>query len=124
MTDPIAATLTSIRNANVLQRSEVSVPYSKLKEQLLLVLKQAGYIEAVNKGENPSADLQISLIPGKIRNIDRLSKPGHRWYVGYHGIPTIKKGLGTVIISTPRGLMTGEEARSKKLGGELICEIS
>lgn len=127
MSDTIANILTSIRNAQMINKRTISVPYSRQSATVLDVLKTAGYIADVARTEPHDAQtqgLQITLIPGKIHKITRLSKPGRRLYVGYRDIPTVMRGLGTVIVSTPNGVMTGRQAKEQKVGGELICEIA
>jgi len=128
MSDTISNILTSIRNAQAINKRSCNVPYSRQSETVLKVLKQAGYIADVTApettAESTHQELQVTLIPGKIHKITRLSKPGRRLYVGYREIPTIMRGFGTVIISTPNGILTGKEAKEQKVGGELICEIA
>lgn len=127
MSDTIANILTSIRNAQSINRHTCVVPYARQSEMVLNVLQTAGYISAVEKIEGEETvrnQLQVTLIPGKIHKITRLSKPGRRVYVGYRDIPTIMRGFGTVIISTPNGMLTGKEAKAQKVGGELICEVA
>ncbi len=127
MSDTIANILTSIRNAQSINRHTCVVPYARQSEMVLNVLQTAGYISAVEKIEGDTAvdnQLQVTLIPGKIHKITRLSKPGRRVYVGYRDIPTVMRGFGTVIISTPNGMLTGKEAKAQKVGGELICEVA
>lgn len=128
MSDTISNILTSIRNAQAINKRNCYVPFSRQSETVLNVLKQAGYIADVTTTtptqESERPVLQITLIPGKIHKINRLSKPGRRLYVGYREIPTVMRGFGTVIISTPNGILTGKQAKEQKVGGELICEIA
>ena len=127
MVDPIADMLTQIRNAQAVKKSEVKLPYSKVKIAIAKILSSEGYIKDI-KVEDESKFLKIVLkytgdgMP-VIQEIKRQSKPGQRIYVKASEIKKILGGLGTSIVSTSRGIMTGKEARKKKLGGELICEI-
>lgn len=123
MTDPIAELLTQIRNSSAINKQVCEVGYSKFKEDILNTFTKAGYISGFNKDQENKV-LIIKLITGKIRRIARLSKPGRRLYVGYKQIPTVMRGYGTVIISTPNGVVTGQEAKQNKVGGELICELA
>ena len=123
-TDPIADMLTRIRNAHLALHKEVNVPRSKMKESLAAILKQEGYVEDVAVED---ADIKITLkyVKGKaaITGLRRISKPGRRVYVGSVDIPRVQNGLGICILSTSSGVLDGCTARSKKVGGELLCEI-
>lgn len=127
MTDPIADMLTQIRNALLAGQREVVLPYSKLKYALAQVLEREGWITGLAALEQ-NTKLKILLkYDGKepvISTLKRISKPGRRVYVGRRDLPHVLNGLGTAIVSTPRGLMTSFEARKAKLGGEVVCEIS
>ena len=125
--DPIADMLTRIRNASLVSKENLLVPDSKMKRAVLEVIKQKGYIaDFSDSAENPGY-IKISLaFLGKksiIQKIERVSKPGCRMYVKKDQIPHVLSGMGIVIISTSSGVMTGSEARSKGLGGEVICKI-
>jgi len=127
-TDPIADMLTRIRNAINVGKSEISLPHSKLKETIAKELKKAGYLTGVKtEAGKPRATLILTINePGTnptITEINRLSTPGRRVYAGAGDIPRIKNGRGIVLISTSRGIMTGQEARKERLGGELICKV-
>ena len=127
-TDPIADMLTRIRNAIAANRSEVSLPYSTQKETVAAILVKNGFLKDVKSSASDGHKLLNIVInddraSSKITEIARLSRPGRREYVKYKEIPVLKRGRGLVIISTSRGVMTGEEARSQKLGGELICQV-
>lgn len=127
-TDPISDMLTRIRNANLVRKPEVSVPYSKMKESVAKLLQQNDFIKAVKTdGEGIEKHLILTVSDESdnpaITEIQRLSKPGRRQYVNVRGIPTVKRGRGIVIISTSQGVMTGDEAREKRVGGELICKV-
>lgn len=127
-TDPIADMLTRIRNAILVNKAEVVVPYSKIKESIAIILKENNYltgVEAKGNGIDKHLIIQINAenTNTNITAIDRISKPGRRHYVNVRDIPTIKQGRGMVIISTSKGLMNGQDAKAKKLGGELICRV-
>ena len=129
MTDPIADFLTRIRNGYLARKKVIQVPYSKIKGGLAQILVKENFLKSVEiEGEKPQEKkLILSLkYPGKepaLRGIERLSKPGLRLYARVDKIPRIQWGRGVVILSTPKGLMTDKEARKKKLGGELICQV-
>jgi small subunit ribosomal protein S8 len=129
MTDPIADMLTRIRNAVRVERPHVQMPLSKVKKGLAEVLKREGYIwdwEEVQA--EPASQLRIYLKYGPngekvIRHIKRVSKPGRRVYSGSADLRPILNGLGISIISTSRGVVSDREARQRKLGGEVLCEL-
>lgn len=127
-TDPIADMLSRIRNAIAVNKQQVSLPHSKVKETIARILADNGFINAVDvQEENSRKTLVININgdaePAKITEINRLSRPGRRMYVKSPAVPTVKRGRGIVVISTSHGIMTGREAASKNLGGELICEV-
>ncbi len=126
MTDPIADMLTRIRNSSASRRDEVSVPYSKVKFTIAKILEKCGFVGAVETKED-NKDFAIRLrYDGRrpaFEAIRRISKPGHRVYVGADKLPTVRSATGVAVISTSQGLMTNMEARDRKLGGEIICEI-
>ncbi len=127
-TDPISDMFTRIRNAGLVNKDQVDLPYSKVKEEVAKILSSSGFINSVKKDESDGkVNLIISLSdgnkPSQITAIKRLSRPGRRIYVQSKEVPKVKQGRGIVIISTSRGMMTGDEAVSKNLGGELICEV-
>jgi small subunit ribosomal protein S8 len=125
--DPIADMLTCIRNASHALLPEVEVPHSKLKENVARVLKQEGYIADCTVANTPPKKMRLKLKfqgrKGVIENLRRVSTPGLRRYVRSVDIPRVLGGMGTVIMSTPRGVMTGTDARKNNLGGELICFV-
>lgn len=126
--DPIGDMLTRIRNAAMAQIRVVEIPYSKLKEAVGLILVQEGYLTSVEKvGVGPKTILKAVLAySGKtpiLSGVKRISKPGLRWYVGKKDIPKVLGGMGTAILSTPEGIMTGKEAQDKGTGGEVVCEV-
>jgi small subunit ribosomal protein S8 len=127
-TDPIADMLTRIRNAILVRKSEVSLPHSNIKESVARLLKDSNFIDDVSVKDAPVGKTLTVRINGedsnaRISEIVRLSKPGRRYYVNVKEIPTVKRGRGIVILSTSKGLMTGDEAKTQKVGGELICKV-
>jgi small subunit ribosomal protein S8 len=128
-TDPIADLLTRIRNANTALNPETSVPYSRLKGEVVKVLKKNGYIADfyVEKQEEGPQLLKIQLkIVGKERSIvgiKRISRPGLRRYAAADEMPRVLGGMGISIVTTSRGVMTGHEARKAKVGGEILAYV-
>lgn len=127
-TDPIADLLTRIRNAAKVGRAEVRVPASKLKITVAKQLQATGYLADVKvETSKPRDTLVVTLAkPGEncaISEITRLSKPGRRMYVGVNEIPRVKSGRGIVLISTSKGVVTGQEAKKQRLGGELLLKV-
>ncbi|MFN8390902.1 MAG: 30S ribosomal protein S8 [Bdellovibrionota bacterium] len=130
VTDQISDLLTRVRNAQRAGHPSVSVPASKTKERLLKVLVDEGYLAGVEptKDADGKPQLKIHLRYGNdespvIREVRRMSRPGRRVYVGHENIPSNRGGLGLVVVSTSRGMMSDRVARREKLGGELICSI-
>jgi small subunit ribosomal protein S8 len=128
-TDPIADMITRIRNAAAVRKTSVSLPHSKMKQTVAEVLKGANFIDDVSvSGEGVAKELVLVLnandTNARISTIERMSTPGRRMYVAADEIPTVRQGRGIVIISTSNGVMTGTEAKAKRLGGELICKVS
>ena len=129
MTDPIADMLTRIRNAVRVERAHVEMPLSKVKRGLAEVLKREGYIWDWSEVEaQPAPRLRLELKYGPngerlIRHIKRVSKPGLRVYKGATDLRPVLNGLGISIISTSRGVISDREARQRKLGGEVLCEL-
>jgi small subunit ribosomal protein S8 len=129
MTDPIADMLTRIRNAVCVERPHVDMPLSKVKRGLAEVLKREGYVwdwEEVE--ESPVNLLRVHLKYGPngervIRKIRRVSKPGRRVYSGAAAMKPVLGGLGICVVSTSRGVISDREARQRKLGGEVLCEV-
>lgn len=127
-TDPIADMLTRIRNALAVRAVEVSMPHSKIKQSVAEILKENHYIVSAKvegEGIEKSLVLQVAAedSASPITEINRVSKPGRRVYKKVKDIPVVKQGRGLVILSTSKGVMTGEQAKTKKLGGEVLCEI-
>jgi small subunit ribosomal protein S8 len=129
MTDPIADMLTRIRNANVAYHEQVDIPASKSKEQIARVLKKEGFVrdfQVLNTGVQGVLRVFMKYGPNKekiLLGVKRISKPGLRVYVGKEEIPRIFGGLGVVIMSTPKGIMTGKQAKMTGVGGEVICYV-
>lgn len=132
MSDPIADMLSRIRNATMREHETVSVPASSIKEKLAAVLKEEGYIEDFQVlPERPQAVLRIKLkYVGDRRNrrpvisgLKRVSSPGRRVYVGKDEIPWVLSGMGIAVLTTSRGLMTGQQARRLGVGGEVVCQV-
>ena len=135
MNDPIADMLTRIRNALMVKKSRVVVPFSKIKWNIAKILKEQGYISDFQKvsGDHVSKSVGFDHISlglsyrekheSTIKHLRRVSTPGRRVYVQKDILPIVLNHLGIAIISTPRGLMTNKQARKEGLGGEVICEI-
>lgn len=127
-TDPISDMLTRIRNAIAVGKSEISLPHSKIKLAVAQILVKNGFISEVSSN-GKGIDKKIVIVINeqnanpKITEIDRLSRPGRRLYVKAKEIPKVKSGRGIVIVSTPKGVMSGDEAKKSSLGGELICKV-
>lgn len=126
MTDPIADMLTRIRNSQMVNKREVSMPYSKLKFEIAKLLKTKKFVSSVNKVEQTEGFplLVITLKKDGIKGIDRVSKPGRRVYSGSQDLPTqFKYGRGTVVVSTSKGIIDANTAKRENLGGEIICQV-
>jgi small subunit ribosomal protein S8 len=127
MTDPIADMLTRIRNAQLVRKSIVHMPYSKLKFAIANILLQEGYIANVSIEETGRKELVLELLytgrTPKIQSITRESKPGHRSYRKADELPHVLNGYGIAIISTSKGLMTDKHARQAGIGGEVLCSV-
>ena len=127
MTDPIADMLTRIRNASSVFKTEVELPSSKIKKALADVLIRESYLEKVEEVEGVKPTLLLTLkYKNKqpvISSLKRISTPGYRKYVKSKDIKKVLNGYGSSILSTPKGLLTGVEAKKQGLGGEIICEI-
>ena len=126
MTDPIADMLNRIKNAQAVKHETVSFGFSKIKYEIALLLQKNGLIKDVEKkGKKEKKTIKITLKNegDSFEIAKRVSKPGQRIYVAAKDIKPVRAGYGISIISTPKGLMTGKEARIKKLGGEIICKI-
>ena len=132
MTDPVADFLTRLRNAAKAQHHDVAIPSSKLKRELARILKEQGYIEGYQIDPpvpgRPTEQITVTLKytddrKPVISGIQRVSRPGQRTYVDHAHIPRIDGGMGTAIISTSKGVMTGHEARQQGVGGEVVAKV-
>lgn len=127
-TDPIADMLTRIRNAIAVNKQTVSMPHSTLKETVAKILVDNGFLSktaTTDVGGRKHLEITINREdePARITEISRLSRPGRRVYVKSDEIPTVKRGRGIVVVSTSKGVMSGDDARKQHLGGELICKV-
>ena len=130
MTDPISDLLSRIRNAHLAKHDRLDVPVSKLKLEICKLLKEEGFIKnfRVVESSGPTATLRVFLrysaegVP-VINYLERVSKPGRRVYRGADEIKPVRNGLGLGIVSTSQGLLTDTQARERRVGGELLCEI-
>lgn len=134
--DPIADMLTTIRNAVLVKKEKVDIPFSKIKFEISKILEKHGFFEKVEKKKKkvkkgktpPKPFIEITLkydenkVPA-ISGLKRISKPGQRIYIPYKDLKKVKGGFGIAILSTSKGLMTDKEAKKRKVGGELICEV-
>lgn len=129
MTDPIADLLTRLRNAQAAHHVTTSIPYSRLKENILRVISEEGYVHSCEViGEGTRKQLVVALkYTGQnepvISGLRRVSKPGRRVYRGYDELAKLKPGMGYAILSTPRGVMTDKNAREARIGGEVLCQV-
>jgi small subunit ribosomal protein S8 len=131
MTDPVADFLTRLRNAARAQHQDVTIPSSRLKRELARILSEQGYIEGyevAEAGDRPGEELTVTLKYTSdrkpvISGIQRVSRPGRRTYVDHNHIPRIQGGMGTTIISTSQGIMTGHDARQAGVGGEIVAKV-
>lgn len=128
ITDPISDMLTRIRNAAAVRKTEVAIPHSKVKFAIAKILEQEGFVQSVQAtGEGIHKAIVVGLKyqnrEPAFRSLKRVSKPGHRVYRKADELKQVLSGFGVSIISTPNGLMTNKEARSRRLGGEVVCEV-
>jgi small subunit ribosomal protein S8 len=130
--DPIGDMLTRIRNALMVRHETVDIPHSKLKVEIARILKEEGYIEDYTVGdEKPGPIIHIKLkYYGSrrerrpvITNIERISKPGRRIYRARRDLPNVMSGIGIAIVTTPKGVMTAQQARRQRVGGEVLCYV-
>ena len=129
MSDPIADMLTRIRNAQMVEKTNVLMPASKVKVAIAQVLKDEGYIEnfQVNVADGKSQlEIALKYYAGSpvIERIERVSRPGLRVYRGSKSIPQVMNGLGVAIVTTPKGVMTDRKARAEGVGGEVLCYVA
>jgi small subunit ribosomal protein S8 len=132
MTDPVSDFLTRLRNAAAAQHHDVDIPYSRLKRELARILTEQGYVEAFEQVPpspgSPGGQLRVTLKYTSerapvITGLERVSRPGRRTYVDHAHIPRVQGGMGTAIISTSRGVMTGHDARRDGIGGEVVAKV-
>ena len=127
MNDPIADLLTRIRNGLQAKLPAVKMPHSRTREGVARIVKEAGYVNEVAVEGDKKKTLKVKLKyqdrRGVIAGLKRISKPGLRHYVGAKQIPRVLGGLGIAVLSTPRGVMSGDEARKQNLGGEVLCYV-
>jgi small subunit ribosomal protein S8 len=129
VSDPVADMLTKIRNAGMAKHEKVDIPTSKLKLEIVKILKTEGYIKnfkKVNQGGGNIIRVFLKyddITSPVIHGIEKVSKPGRRMYTGYKGMPRVYNGYGTLIVSTSMGVTTGKKAAEKKVGGEIICTV-
>ena len=129
LTDPIADMLTRIRNGGRARLVRVSVPGARLKADIALVLKERGFISYFSRegdSKKPTLSVEIRYNADNapiIEGIERVSKPSRRVYVGWNEIPQVRNGLGIAILSTPRGILTDEQAREAHVGGEILARV-
>lgn len=129
ITDPIADMLTRIRNANTVLKDHVDIPNSKMKVAIARILKDEGFIKYYKvMRNNKQGTIRVFLKYGPnrervINGLERVSKPGIRRYLGSSDIPRVRGGLGIVILSTSRGILTGRDCRRDNLGGEILCTV-
>ncbi len=131
MTDPIADMLTRIRNAARARHQKVAIPWSRLKENILKVLIEEGYLLEFKKAKAPEGGGEVLVVELKfdrdnqpiITGLKRVSSPGRRVYVGAQEVTPIRKGLGISVLSTPKGILVDREAQRARVGGELICSV-
>ncbi len=129
MTDPLGDMLTRIRNAQMRRKNKVSTPGSRLRGNVLDVLKDEGYIRGYSTTElgngRTEFDIELKYFEGQpvIREISRVSKPGRRVYAAVDAMPRVANGLGITIVSTPKGVMADHAAREANVGGEVLCKV-
>ena len=132
ITDPVGDMLTRIRNALMIGRTEVDVPVSKIKIEIARILQTEGYIEGYTIGEEtPAPMIHITLKyygarrdrRPVITHLERVSKPGRRVYSPRQELPRVMSGMGIAIVTTPKGVMTAQQARREGVGGEVLCEV-
>ena len=128
VTDPIADLLTRVRNASAARKSEMFVPYSKVKSEVVRILKEEGYITDYSidtEAAHPRIKITNKMVnrTSAITGLKRVSKPGLRRYVGAAEIPRVLGGMGISILSTPRGVLSGREAKKQNVGGELLAYV-
>ena len=131
MTDPIADLFVRLKNAGQRGHDLVQIPSSQVKKEILRIFKEEGFIrdfKQISSDGHPTLEVALRYVPGRqkqsfITGIQRVSKPGCRVYAGKDDVPKVKRGLGIAIITTDRGLLTDEQCRTMKVGGEIVCHV-
>lgn len=129
ITDPIGDFITRLKNASMVRKSSVSIPFSSMKYAIALTLQKSGYVgEVAEAGEGVRKTITITLLYGeggtpKIREVKRISKPGRRMYLPVSHIHPVKYGKGLLVLTTPKGILTDAEARKNRVGGETLFSI-
>ena len=128
MQDPVADMLTRIRNAQAMGIKTITMPYSNVKNDMLKVLQDEGYVgqyEVISNGNKKDISVELKYFQGRpvIDSIKRISKPSLRVYRGCNDLPTVRGGFGIVIVSTPKGVMSDRAARAQQVGGEVLCTV-
>ena len=128
MNDPLGDLLSRIRNAQMRSKSKVTSPSSRLRESVLDVLKNEGYIRGyavVQREGRSEIEIELKYFDGEpvIREIERVSKPGRRVYASVKNLPRVNNGLGILVLSTPKGVMADHDARDANVGGEILCTV-
>ena len=129
LTDPVSDFLTRVRNAITAQHAEVEIPASRLKREMTRILSEQGYIDGFSIEPTPVGDvirIQLKYTDGRrsvVTGLRRVSRPGRRRYVSHGEIPRVMGGMGTAILSTSVGVMTGHEAKQRGVGGEVVAEV-
>lgn len=129
LTDPISDLLVRLKNGALRRHETVAVPTSRLKRAILEILKREGYVDAIEdqvQDGHPMLSVRLRYVSEgqpMITGLERISKPGRRVYIGSTEIPKVRNGIGMSILSTSKGIMTDQESRKNKLGGELLCSI-
>jgi small subunit ribosomal protein S8 len=128
LTDPLGDMLTRIRNGQTARKDSVTTPASKLRARVLDVLVREGYIRGYSEealGAHPGLRIELKYFEGQpaIKHVARVSKPGRRVYSGSKELPIVRNGLGITIVSTPRGVLSDNEAREQNVGGEVLAEV-
>ena len=130
MSDPIADMLTRIRNAQAVNKAQVIIPASNLKSAIASVMEDEGYITSFaidgDNAANKTLTIKLKYYDNKpvIESLERISKPSLRFYTSKDNMPSVLNGLGIVIVSTPKGVMTGQAAKEQNIGGEVLCSVS
>jgi len=129
MSDPLANMLAAIRNGAMANKTAITVPASKLKKSVLKVLLSEGYIrnfeDIVDAHNKPAIRIELKYFEGEavIKKMQRISTPGRRVYAQFNSLPRVYNGLGIVVVSTSKGVISDFEARQQKIGGELLCSV-